>query len=480
MKKLLVLFAVAISIVGEAFAGDYLTNTNQSIAYLRMIARGATSDIDAVYYNPAGLAWAKKDGWALSLNIQSAYQNRDIYATYAVNNYLGYNGTPESVKSNNFAKKYTGEAKAPVLPSVYLTYKKNKWVASFGFGVVGGGGNAKFKKGLPMFDSQVQFGIANNQALAGMVGLLAQNGAPVTSAHDLYDINSALNGKQILFGAQIGATYKVTDWFSVFGGLRFNYFTGGYDGYLYADMKEAYAPIYMQATQQQSATLTKIVLDCEQTGFGVTPILGASFKFKKLTLAGKYEFKANMELENDTKELEGPQGSDALNAYADGVKTANDIPAFLSVAAGYEFLPYLRATFEYHRFMDKQADMAGGKEKFLKHGTNEYLAGLEWDICKLVTVSAGYQLTDYGLSDDFQSDVAFSCDSYAVGFGGALNLSKCVKLNVAYFFSKYQNYNMDFTNYHAISQTMTVPSVQGAKVYKRTNQVFGLGVDFTF
>lgn len=469
MKKLLVLFAFAISIVGEVFAGDYLTNTNQSIAYLRMIARGATSDIDAVYYNPAGLAWAKKDGWGISLNIQSAYQERDIFAVYSVNNYFKYKqtGNPQDIISDRFEKYYNGDAKAPVLPSLYLTYKKDRWVASFGFSVVGGGGNAKFKQGLPMFDSQVQAGIANDQTLNSLLPQFAALG--ITSPHSLYDIDSQLNGKQILFGAQIGATYRVTDWFSVFGGLRFNYFTGGYDGYLHANVKDAlknYLPM---------SSLTDIVLDCEQAGFGITPILGASFKFKKLTLGAKYEFKANMELENETKELVGPDGSDALNAYADGVKTPNDIPGFLSVAAGYEFYPYLRATVEYHRFMDKQADMAGGKENFLDHGTNEYLAGIEWDVCKLVTLSAGYQLTDYGLSDEFQSDVAFSCDSYAIGVGGALNLHKNVKVNLAYFFSKYKNYNMDFT---MLSEQ--APIVQGAKVYKRKNQVFGIGVDYTF
>jgi long-chain fatty acid transport protein len=116
----------------------------------------------------------------------------------------------------------------------------------------------------------------------------------------------------------------------------------------------------------------------------------------------------------------------------------------------------------------------------LDHGTNEYLAGLEWDVCKLLTLSAGYQLTDMGLSDNFQSDVAFSCSSYCVGFGGALNLGKGVKLNLAYMFTNYKNYNMEFVNKHAIAPNVEVPSVMGSKIYKRTNQVFGLGVDYTF
>ncbi len=36
-------------------AGGIVTNSNQSAAYVRMLARDASTSIDAVYYNPAGL-----------------------------------------------------------------------------------------------------------------------------------------------------------------------------------------------------------------------------------------------------------------------------------------------------------------------------------------------------------------------------------------------------------------------------------------
>ena len=471
MKKVLLLFVVAVTVATQAFAGGFLTNTNQSVSYLRMLARGASSDIDAVYYNPAGLSWMKKDGFAISLNIQSAYQNRNIYTNYNVYNYLD----PQNPTTKNFEKLYHGKAKAPVLPSLFVTYKKNKWVASAAFGVYGGGGNAKFGEGLPMFDSQIHFGMANNQALGALTAGLKQAGM-VGDVHDLYTISSALNGKQILYGVQLGATYQATDWLAVFAGIRFNYFQGGYDGYLYANLKQDYMDLYKMATGSTNPTLTQIVLDCEQSGFGVTPIIGASVKFDKFTFGAKYEFMCDMEIENKTNELVGPEGSAALDAYKDGVKTANDIPGFLAVAAGYEFFPYLRMSLEYHRFMDKKADMAGGKEQFLNHGTNEYLAGLEWDVCKFLTLSAGYQRTDMGMGDKFQSDVSFNCNSHTVGFGGALNVCKNVKINLAYMFTKFQDYKMGLADMYAPN----VPSITGIKTYKRTSNVFGIGVDYTF
>lgn len=49
MKKFLFISAATLCISFPTFAGDYLTNTNQNAAFLRMIARGASIDIDGVY-----------------------------------------------------------------------------------------------------------------------------------------------------------------------------------------------------------------------------------------------------------------------------------------------------------------------------------------------------------------------------------------------------------------------------------------------
>lgn len=56
MKKSLLLIVTALSLTTVAFAGGLMTNTNYHIAFDRMMARGATFDIDAAYSNPAGLA----------------------------------------------------------------------------------------------------------------------------------------------------------------------------------------------------------------------------------------------------------------------------------------------------------------------------------------------------------------------------------------------------------------------------------------
>ena len=351
------LISIAMLIVSiPTFAGGILTNTNQHVSFLRMLARGASIDIDGVYSNPAGLAFLPEDGLYLSLNGQSAYQTRNIKATF-----------PLFIEDGN-TRYYKGKASAPFIPSFQGAYKKGDWTVSGSFAVGGGGGKASFDDGLGMFDSMVMGQIY--QAASGKV------------TPNMYTINSAMDGSQFIYGVQLGLSYKVNDWLGVFAGGRMNYFSGGYEGFLTAKVK-ADLPGMPAGTE-----LAGIELDCDQTGWGLTPIIGVDAKFGKLNLAAKYEFKANMNIENNTHELKAPDAAMGFMApYKHGVNTPNDIPSMLSVAVAYEFIPVLRASVEYHFFDDKNAGMADNKQKTLKHGTHEYLAGVEWDINKIFTVS---------------------------------------------------------------------------------------------
>ena len=284
-----------------------------------------------------------------------------------------------------------------------------------------------------------------------------------------------MDGKQYIYSVQLGLTYKITDWLSAFAGGRMNYFTGGYKGALNASAAVD-LPLPTGGAIPVGTELIGIDLDCSQTGWGFTPVIGLDAKFGKLTIGAKYEFKANLNIENNTKinslRMIGAPESE-LEDYKHGVNTPNDIPAMLSVAAAYEFLPVLRASVEYHFYDDKNAGMANGKQKYLTKGTNEYLAGIEWDVISRLTLSGGVQFTDYGLSDDYQSDTSFSCDSYSLGFGAKLQLSERADLNVGYMWTNYEDYTKTTQNYNGIG-------VPGTNVYSRTNKVFGLSIDYRF
>ena len=442
MKKFLFISAATLCISFPTFAGDYLTNTNQNAAFLRMIARGASIDIDGVYSNPAGLPFLSHEGFYLSLTGQSAYQTREIDATFPL--FQQADGT-------NGSRLYKGTASAPFIPSFQGLYKKDNWVISASFAITGGGGKASFSNGLPMFDALAM----------GMIH--QQTGGQVTP--QMYDINTSMDGKQYIYGVQLGLSYKINDWLSVFAGGRMNYVKSGYEGYLKAYMKENLG----------GAQLANLELDCDQSGWGLTPIIGVDAKLGRWNLAAKYEFKTNLNIENQTHTLEVPTGTPeaVIKPYADGEQTPSDIPAYLSVAAGYEILPNLRASVEYHFYDDKHAGMLNDRQKTLKHGTHEYLAGMEWDITKRLTVSGGFQKTNYGLSDDFQTDTSFSCDSYSLGFGARVNLTQAWSIDVAYFWTHYNKYTKETDNYNGTG-------LKGTDIYNRTNKVFGLSLNYKF
>ena len=438
--------AVATSVASQA--GGLMTNTNYHIAFDRMMARGASFEIDAAYSNPAGLAWGE-EGWQLSLNFQKPWQNRDIETT--IPGFLG----------SDFSKKYEGVASAPIVPALFAAYKKDRVAVSTMIGIVGSGGFVRYDDGVPMFN-------------VPMTAMLASKGMMPGN----YTLDSEMKGKQYIYGGQVNLTYKITDFLSAAVGLRANYYDGYYRGHVVADMG--------------GTKLVNLQLDCGQRGWGFNPIVAADFHKGPVTVAARYEFRTKINVPNDTKELKAEiagmtdEQTNALMGakvapYMDGVKTRYDMPSLLSVAVGYEFTPQLRATAEYHFFDDKSAKMSGNRQEQLDGGTNEFLLGLEYDLNDKFTVSCGGQRTDYGLADGYQQHTSFACDSYSVGLGGAVKLNEKLRLNVGYFMTIYSDYTKetaagDPTKGGGYMGT----GYAGKDVFSRSNYVVGVGLDYKF
>ena len=454
MKKFTFALTLALGTAITAHAGGLMTNTNYHIAFDRMFARGATTEIDAAYSNPAGLAWGH-EGWQLSLNFQKPWQNRDIEASVP-----GYLGT-------SFDKKYNGVASAPIVPALFASYKKDRLAISGMIGIVGSGGFVEYDEGIPMFEVPLR-------------ALLAQAGMMPNA----YAYSANMKGKQYIYGAQVNVAYKINDYFSAAIGLRGNYYDGYNRGFVNASIPTG------------NIDLIDLRLDCIQRGFGVAPIVSVDYHNGPLTIAARYEFRTKISTENDAKELsarikntdpataslmpyiEGDlalaQFGDKVAAYQDGTEVRYDMPSLLVAAVGYEFTPNFRAALEYHFFDDTHAKMYGGREKTLDHGTHEILAGVEYDINEKFTVSCGGQRTDYGLSDAYQQNTSFACDSYSVGLGGAWNINEKMRLNVSYFCSLYSDYKKGpLQNYQGTPYT-------GTETYSRTNHVIGVGLDYKF
>lgn len=265
------------------------------------------------------------------------------------------------------------------------------------------------------------------------------------------------------------------------------------------DLAQQYAELAQKAgaAAKQMGTLAvateDVTLNCDQTGWGFTPIIGLDYKIGKFNFGAKYEFKTKIRLDNRAANSESAERLAMLDKFRDGRTVKEDIPALLTLGAQYEILPSLRVMAGYHHYFDKQASQEGDSQKLLESGSREILAGVEYDICDRLQFSAGWQNTHYGLTDAYMKDMSFNVSSNSMGVGFGIQATKHIKVNVAYFQTFYKDYNRTTNDYNGISNTVAMAvgqpvadalvatgALKGSDSFTRTNKVFGLGIDFSF
>lgn len=507
MKKFAVLFTgVYLLMNAAAFAGGILTNSNQSAQFVRMLSRNASTDLDAVYFNPAGLT-QMKNGFYFSLQNQSIFQNRTITSS------------PKLKYS-----EYKGEVTAPVFPTAFAVYKLDNWAFSAGFGPNGGGGSAKYNNGLPSFEKQIA------QLVPALSGLAAL-GYPVAD----YGVDIAFEGTSVFWGIQLGATYKISDMFSVYGGARYLPAVNTYNGTMsniqlgpqgslqkaqtYLTAAAAVATAKSQATATAGANLQPLVaggaggmtiaqarganiindvqkaqiegglqqlgmttaqinaitiagaqttfiststtlaatagqlttnsaklgdktVDTKQTGAGFTPIIGFDISLEKLNIGLKYEFQTTLELTNETTK-------DDMGLFPDGGKSRSDLPAILAAGAEYKVSDALKVSGSYTLYFDKNVNW--GKNIYLQDRTIdknyvELALGLEYKLNDAFALSAGYLNSNMGVSEQYQSDFSYANDSYTVGLGFQWNMNKRLVLDAGMMLTTYKDDTKSFTD----------------------------------
>jgi long-subunit fatty acid transport protein len=516
----------------KATAGGILTNTNQSIDFLRNPARDAAIGLDGVYSNPAGVAFLP-EGFHLGLNWQYARQTRTITSTDPLFT-LG--------KKNNGhdTKVFEGTAEAPFIPSIQAAWNRGNWSWQFNFSVSGGGGKCEFADGLGSFEREVgkiAYSFMQIDAMAnklnaaapllyGKLGMAAPANVLVNNVTG-YNMNSLMEGRQYYFGVQLGSAYKINEQLSVYGGLRLLYGDATYKARISniqvttADGDHDFANFLLKVSQQKQeltgraqemmslinaipaaaiesmsetdrAALTQMKTELQagmatlsdpetqkmaselpkysqgvnllanQTGLGIAPVIGIDYKLNEhFNFAAKYEFKTQMRMKNESTVFEAGL-IEAVNKYVDEEKVNEDTPALLTVGAQWSPISVVRLNVGGHYYFDKQASWYNNSQDKLDHNTYEILAGAEWDINDRLTISAGGQLTRYGLTDEYMNDISFVVNSYSVGFGANYKVSDKVTLKAAFFQTEYGDYNR------------TIPTVD---TFTRTSRVLGIGCD---
>ena len=442
MNKALALIVLLIA-AQLAMAGGIVTNTNQSAQFIRTMSRNASTEIDATYFNPAGLTQLS-NGWHFSLHNQTIFQKKTVNNSFPL--------------LNN--DEYVGKVSAPIFPNFYAVYKQNKLALSFGFGPNGGGGSADFANGLPAFEIPVAALPALVPSLFNVTGYKA-------------DIN--FSGSSVYYGFQGNASYAINDMISVAVGGRYIYAVNTYEGAIEnikinpkfgTSFDGSYMLAYdfftaLHKTAEATMVSDKFV-DATQTGSAVTPIIGVNLKpTSKLDLAVKYELNTALELTNDTT-------VDSTGLFPDGATSRNDIPAILSLGAAYAVTPALNASLSYTYYFDKNANWEGNEDNVDKNFF-EIAGALEYNISNGLLVSLGYVRSKTGVTPDYQSDISHSLSSKTIAGGAAIKLGGSMVLQLGASYTMYDEAQKDFVDANFGPYVET---------YNRSTLVMAIGLDY--
>ena len=395
-----------------ASAQIYQDVSNSTATVVRDPARQASTEIDAVLFNPAGTALLD-DGWHFSLNGKLAYQNFSLGDFH-----------------NTVEKSMTD-----YIPSLQAAYKKDSWAFSLSFGNEGGYGHSTYSED-PML-SRILTNISNQG-----FDIYKRAMSVFASSCNQYDqlVSKVLVGGNLYnYSARIGAAYQINPHWSVYAGLRLNYVTektnvnvnrwvvrsngevalaNDYFNAVDADFKKA-----MNEIGQTYETLVElcnslgidasdyenmvelsnlvagmageinakaaktpystILIDERTNGWGISPIIGVDYKIGQFNFAAKYEFETKIHAQGD-----------ALSYH---------IPSILSLGADWQIKDNLKVSLGgtlYHQDYSK----AYGRKQMVDLSDDDLYFNLAKATGYASYINTGSNLT----SGDISASISFS------------------------------------------------------------------------
>ncbi|MFW5831312.1 MAG: outer membrane beta-barrel protein, partial [Prolixibacteraceae bacterium] len=178
-------------------------------------------------------------------------------------------------------------------PTAFAVYKMEDWAFSLGFGPNSGGGSAEFERGLPSFEIPI------TKVVPALTPLAQLNPAWAVSG---YDADLSFKGSSVYWGIQLGATYQLSDVFSIYGGLRYLPAKNSYQGsiqniQLKAAGEMVAAPSWLMDVSQAIGGLSATAGGAAQN---LSPIIDAgagTFTLAELEQAGQIDAASRVAIE---------------------------------------------------------------------------------------------------------------------------------------------------------------------------------------
>lgn len=396
MKKLHVMSMLCAFVVGASsavFAGSAEENTNQSAEYMKTLNRGASTDADASFYNPAGTA-LMEEGAYIYLSAQ-------------------YILLPIEIRGHSLSRSvYRGQKTSYCMPNIHVVYNKHNagggsgdlaW--SFSGMALGGGGFGKYNQGLSYIDNTLFLIKDVFNSFLTSAGIPYSIGPLITSKFE---------GSSVYYSAMTNLAYTVLDDRLAFSlGYRFILGSGTYDAKLYSN--GFLIPLGGDFHANQSGMAHGVIV-----GLSATPV-------DDLTIGFKYEYNSPLKMKTKASGyyIVGLVDSSLMN----GGEAHRQIPMNLNLGIAYR-VKGLQFSWSYSYYLCHIAQWKG-KEKSYYDGY-EVGMGLDYTFSSApLNIGCGYVFTNGGARPTGQSQIAELPNGHTFGIGLTYTYAKIVKLTVA-------------------------------------------------
>lgn len=408
----------------------------RSAEYVRTQSRNASTDADAIHYNPAGLSFLQNGGIYIMVNSVNLYTRKDntigMWGSEGVNS---FNSLTSSMQSRyQSANRYFSTMMAAMPSNLSFIYKRENWTVFGDVSALRGQPGTTYTWGASSIDRLL---VAYNTLLASRLSQQLVN---------IYS-RSSLRRRELHIGATVGGSYAFLD--KISGSLSLRYIN------VNSSTRITQTPEYVLFTGGVNANAYQVPasIDTDVFGHGAGIILGIDvMPLEKLNIGARAEYYPPMVLTKRTNRfIANPviAQSGQLNVFCDSIwplvindrlnagglgnifnmalmdgRTLKNIgnrvkatyPSSLSVGLSFRPVPALK--------LDTSADLTFPRSRDLDGRERNWNAigyrlgqGIEWNVATWASISAGYSYNDFGLRRGGLTEYDDLLTSHTVGAG---------------------------------------------------------------
>ncbi|HPS59304.1 MAG TPA: outer membrane protein transport protein [Spirochaetota bacterium] len=446
-----------------------------STEYIRTLNRNASTDADAAFYNPAGLAFMKQTGLYINFSNNMMYKNKYSYMNFhdldiqASALSIDISTPTDNIEADfvtdlargdvDSDNSYIATVKAPAMPDFNIIYKADRWAAYLSIGIMQAAPEVDFRRGLITADwgnlcVAEQLNAISNKLLSSLyLG---------TSNFDSYTTqkNSVIRTEYYVAGT-LGAAYRIIDMLSASAGFRYIYYMGNQKVQI-EGVDTGFSGTFLNAGGSVTNMLytmnsSEWDLDTSYKGQSYGLIFGLDFKpTNDLNIGIRYEYYLPAELKKKTNSFViNPllESTGAVDIFKDG--TPNDdfngglgyyhgngssvlkvtYPQSVSTGISYQLSKDWRVETGCDVYFRPYVDLDGREKNF----NIAYRVGgaVEYSLSDAMVISAGYSYHDTGVKNEYRTEIDSLLNNHSIGTGFGYKISDRLSMNAGLVYIYY-------------------------------------------